>query len=214
MNNMDLWTAVSQTPKEAQKPIKGGRLNGFTDINPVWRFRMLTEVFGPCGTGWKFVIRDRQLAPAENGEVKAFVSVDLYYKENGEWSEAIPGEGGSSFVSTEKGGKYVNDECYKMALSDAIGTACKALGMSADIYFANGDRTKYTAPQAQASPAYQAPRCEVCGKPIEDIRFKSGKVSRAEDIARTTKNTQGKQMCYYCWKKAQEAANDAGDHAG
>ena len=101
-----------------------------------------------------------------------------------------------------------------MALSDAIGTACKALGMSADIYFANGDRTKYTAPQEQATPAYQAPRCEVCGKPIEDIRFKSGKVSKAADIARTTKNTQGKQMCYYCWKKAQEAANDAGDHAG
>ena len=30
-----------------------------------------------------------------------------------------------------------------MALSDAIGTACKALGMSADIYFSK-DRSKYT----------------------------------------------------------------------
>lgn len=212
MNNMDLWTAVSSTPKEAQKTIKGGRLNGFTDINPVWRFRMLTEVFGPCGIGWKYIIRDRQLVPAETGEIKAFVSVDLYYKENGEWSEAIPGEGGSSFVSTEKDKKYVNDECYKMALSDAIGTACKALGMSADIYFASGDRTKYTGAPVQPAPAYQPPRCEVCGKPIEDVKFKSGKISRADDIANTTKGLYGKRMCFYCYKKTQEAQNATGNH--
>lgn len=48
---MDIWCAVSTTPKEAQKTIKGGRLNGFTDINPMWRFKVLTECFGPCGIG-------------------------------------------------------------------------------------------------------------------------------------------------------------------
>ena len=149
MDNMTIWGKVEKTPKEAQKEIGAGRLKGFTDINPMWRFKCLTEVFGPCGIGWKFEITEKQIIPGANGEAKAFVDILLYYKWNGEWSEGVPGTGGSSLVSAEKNGLYTNDECYKMALSDAIGTACKALGMSADIYFSK-DRSKYT--EAQEAP--------------------------------------------------------------
>ena len=146
MANMDIWGKVENTPKEAQKEIGAGRLKGFTDINPMWRFKCLTELFGPCGIGWKYEITDKHIVPGANGEAKAFVDILLYYKWNGEWSEGVPGTGGSSLVSAEKSGLYTNDECYKMALSDAIGTACKALGMSADIYFSK-DRSKYTTAQ-------------------------------------------------------------------
>ena len=149
MDNMTIWGKVEKTPKEAQKEIGAGRLKGFTDINPMWRFKCLTEVFGPCGIGWKFEITEKQIVPGANGEAKAFVDILLYYKWNGEWSEGVPGTGGSSLVAAEKSGLYTNDECYKMALSDAIGTACKALGMSADIYFSK-DRSKYT--EAQEAP--------------------------------------------------------------
>lgn len=213
MDNMSIWSALSTTPQEARKTIKGGRLNGFTDINPVWRFRILTEAFGACGIGWKYRVTDKQLETAENGEVKAFVSVELFIKIDGNWSDPIPGFGGSSFVSKERGGSYVNDECYKMALSDAIGTACKALGMSADIYLERGGRTKYTAPEP-AAPAYKPPVCEMCGKPIEDVHFKSGKISKAADIARTTKELYKKRMCYYCYKKIQKQEQEYADHAG
>jgi hypothetical protein len=146
MANMDMWAKFETTPKEAQKEINAGRLKGFTDINPMWRFKKLTEVFGPCGIGWKYVITDKQIIPGANGEAKAMLDILLYYKQNGEWSEGVPGTGGSSFVSSEKNGLYTNDECFKMALSDAVGTACKALGMSADIYFSK-DRSKYTGGQ-------------------------------------------------------------------
>ena len=146
MDNMDIWGKVESTPKEAQKEIGAGRLKGFTDINPMWRFKRLTELFGPCGIGWKYEITEKHIVPGANGEAKAFVDILLYYKWNGEWSEGVPGTGGSSLVSAEKNGLYTNDECYKMALSDAIGTACKALGMSADIYFSK-DRSKYTTAQ-------------------------------------------------------------------
>ena len=81
-----------------------------------------------------------------NDEVAAFVDILLYYKKDGEWSEGVPGLGGSMFVAKEKNGHHTSDECFKMALSDAIGTACKALGMSADIYFSK-DRSKYTTAQ-------------------------------------------------------------------
>ena len=146
MDNMELFKLFEKTADEAKKTIDAGRLKGFTDINPMWRFKRLTEVFGPCGIGWKYEITSCTTIPGANDEVAAFVNILLYYKWNGAWSEGIPGFGGSSFVAKERGGMHTSDECFKMALSDAIGTACKALGMSADIYFSK-DRTKYTATQ-------------------------------------------------------------------
>lgn len=141
--NMSLFEQFRETPQEARKAITGGRLKGFTDINPMWRFKRLTEVFGPCGVGWKYEIVSQRIQPGHGNEVAAFVDILLYYKTDGTWSEGIPGVGGSTFVATEKSGVHTSDECFKMALTDAIGTACKALGMSADIHFEK-DRTKYS----------------------------------------------------------------------
>ena len=153
--NMNLFEQFRTTPPEARKQITGGRLKGFTDINPMWRFKRLTEVFGPCGIGWKYEIVSQRIQPGYGNEVAAFVDILLYYKKDGEWSEGIPGIGGSSFVAVEKNGARTSDECFKMALTDAIGTACKALGMSADIFFEN-DRTKYTGTEPEANPVEAA----------------------------------------------------------
>ena len=49
MENMDIYDRVRTAPQDALKPITGGRLNGKTDINPMWRIKTLTELFGPCG---------------------------------------------------------------------------------------------------------------------------------------------------------------------
>ena len=149
MANMKIWQALENTPKEAQKEITAGRLKGFTDINPMFRLKRLTEVFGPCGIGWKYEIVNAYTIPGANDEVAAFVDILLYYNQGDKWSDGVPGLGGSMFVAKEKNGMHTSDECFKMALSDAIGTACKALGMSADIYFSK-DRSKYT--EAQEAP--------------------------------------------------------------
>ena len=60
----------------------------------------------------------------------------------------IYGTGGSSFVAQEKNGPYMSDECFKMALTDAISVAAKALGIGADVYF-DQDRTKYSGDEGQ-----------------------------------------------------------------
>ena len=141
--NMEIYEKVRNVPKEALKEIRGGRLKGMSDINPMWRIKMLTEVFGVCGIGWKTEIVEKRLEKGSGDEVVCFVDINLYVKVDGQWSEAIPGMGGSSFVTKEKSGMHTSDECFKMAYTDAISVACKSLGFAADVYFAN-DRTKYS----------------------------------------------------------------------
>lgn len=148
MGNLEIYDKVRVVPENAQKAIQGGRLKGKTDINPMWRIKTLTDQFGICGIGWKYIITKQWLESGGGNEVSAFVNIDLFIKVDGQWSDAIPGTGGSSFVTMEKSGAYTSDECYKMALTDAISVACKSLGMGADIYWGQ-DSTKYDAKPEQ-----------------------------------------------------------------
>lgn len=144
MENFKIYEQVRSVPAEAKKNIGGGRLKGMTDINPMWRIKKLTEVFGVCGIGWKYEIVEKWIETAmAKDEITANVIINLYIRdEEGKWSDPIPGIGGSMLVASEQKGLYVNDECYKMALTDAISVACKALGMGADVYW-DKDTTKY-----------------------------------------------------------------------
>ena len=53
---LKLYNELRTVPKEAKKSIQAGRLRGKTDINPMWRIKMLTKHFGICGFGWKTTI--------------------------------------------------------------------------------------------------------------------------------------------------------------
>lgn len=155
-DNLELYNKVRTVPPKAQKAITGGRLKGMTDINPMWRIKTLTEHFGLCGTGWKYEICKQWTEPAANSEICAFVNINLYVKVGEQWSEPIPGTGGSTLVAKEKDGLHTSDECYKMALTDALSVACKALGFGADVYWEKGS-TKYDRPQPSEKPAPTTP---------------------------------------------------------
>lgn len=143
MDNLQIYNNVRKVPKEALKEIQAGRLKGKSDINPMWRIKALTEQFGVCGIGWKYEVVEKRLEHGGGNEIAAFVDINLYIKVDGEWSAAIPGTGGSSFVAQESKGPYTSDECFKMALTDAISVSCKALGFGADVYWSS-DNTKYS----------------------------------------------------------------------
>lgn len=147
MENMRLYESFRNVPEEAKKEIKAGRTKGFTDINPMWRIKKLTEEFGPCGIGWYYK-PIRKWIEQVGDEHAAFVDIELYVKLDGEWSMPISGTGGSKFATAEKSGLYVSDECYKMATTDAISVACKQLGIGADVYFGQ-DKTKYDVPSLE-----------------------------------------------------------------
>jgi hypothetical protein len=144
MENLSIYNKYREVPPEAKKEIKGGRMNGKTDINPMWRIKCLTEQFGPCGIGWYYKPVRKWLEQCGN-EIAAFVDIELFVKVDGEWSAPISGTGGSMFAANEKNGIYVSDECYKMATTDAISVACKQLGFGADVYW-QADKTKYNKP--------------------------------------------------------------------
>lgn len=137
MGNLDYYNKLKAVPQQALRQIQSGRLRGKHDINPMWRIKAMTELFGVCGIGWKYVIT-KQWTETFGSEVKVYCNIDLFIKVNGEWSDAIQGTGGSSEVSMESKGAYVSDECYKMALTDALSVAMKALGVAADVYFEAG----------------------------------------------------------------------------
>ena len=137
MGNLDYYNKLKVVPQQALRQIQSGRLRGKHDINPMWRIKAMTEQFGVCGIGWKYVIT-KQWTETFGSEVKAYCNIDLFIKVDGEWSDAIQGTGGSSEVSMESKGAYVSDECYKMALTDALSVAMKALGVAADVYFEAG----------------------------------------------------------------------------
>ena len=163
-NNLSIYNKVRAVPDDAQKKITGGRLSGKTDINPMWRIKVLTEQFGPCGIGWYYEITKQWLEAGANNEIAGFCNINLYVKDGENWSKPIAGTGGSAFIAKEKNGPYTSDEVYKMALTDAISVACKALGIGADIYW-SADKTKYDAyteeqpkstPKAETKPAPKA----------------------------------------------------------
>ena len=211
MESMKIYNDARVCPPEAQRQIQAGKLKGKTDINPMWRIKKLTELFGPCGMGWKTTDESFWTTPGANGEVVAWCSLKLWWFDNeiGEWSDPVFGIGGSMMVDTQKGNLTSNDEAFKMAYTDAISVACKALGFAADIYWnGDADRTKYgrneqrdDAPMKPAIPEMAPCNCEACGKPIRDAKNSAGEVWEARNIATYTRLKFGRSLCVGCMNK-------------
>ena len=210
MNNLDLYNKARGVPNEAKKPITAGRLKGFTDINPMWRIKRLTELFGPCGFGWWYEIVDKQIVSDEVTKQKvAFVDILLFYVDpaTGQESHGIPGTGGSSFLAQEKNGPYLSDECFKMALTDAISVAAKSIGVGADVYYEK-DRDKYNnptgkgdcppppkQPQQPSRPAYF---CADCGEELVPYNDQNGKPVSIKNHVERSHQIFGRCLCINC----------------
>lgn len=200
MDNMKIYDQVRKCPDNALRKIQAGRLKGKSDINPMWRIKALTEQFGPVGIGWTYEITKQWLEQGADGEVAAFCNINLFINPDGVWSKPIPGTGGSSFIAKERNGLYTSDECFKMALTDAISVACKALGFAADVYW-DSDKTKYS-----GSETPKEYKCAGCGKPFEAFTAKStGKTYTAAQAFHMSENKYGgKALCKECGTREME----------
>ena len=219
MENMSIYNAGRSVPAEAQKKFDNGRFKG-TDINPMWRIKKLTELFGPCGIGWYYEVISERCEEHGDTDTIAIVDLNLYIRVDGEWSKPIYGTGGNvikRFINKTQR-IDVSDEGYKMALTDALSVACKALGIGADVYF-EADRTKYTAaretqetkpvakPEAPAvnlagEPVYH---CEDCGIQIGPVIGKSGRLVSVREQLELAGPLGKKALCASCITKRVKA---------
>lgn len=194
--SLELYDKLRVVPEEAKKTIQGGRISGMTDINPMWRIKVMTDTFGICGVGWYYEVTKQWVEKGGNDEIAAFVNVDLYIKVEGEWSKPIPGNGGSMFVAKEKYGLYTSDECWKMATTDALSVAFKQLGVGADVYFEK-DRTKYSPRTGETTEKGKVAAVEPDGKRLEEG---IAKMNACQTMAEVTA----------CWKEYKDLNKDAG----
>ena len=201
MDNLRYYNAGRSVPEEAQKSFDNGKFSG-TDINPMWRIKKLTELFGPAGIGWYYEVLSER-AEEHRDMTIAIVDLNLYVKDGGEWSKPIYGTGGNVIVRQTKNGPTVSDEGYKMALTDALSVACKALGIGADIYFSK-DKTKYT---QEPQSAQAGEKCADCGNIILTKFGGDGEVkATAAQIADGSRRAYGRCLCWDCANKAKRTA--------
>lgn len=151
---MIYYNKLRRPPTTALKTIAGGRLKGKSDINPQWRFEVMTETFGPCGIGWRYEITRQWIEMGTDNRVFCFTNIHLFIYTGTGWSYPIPGTGGSMLIEKESGGLYNSDEAYKMSLTDALSVAFKALGVAADIYAGAWDGSKYIRPAVVSAPVF------------------------------------------------------------
>lgn len=199
--NMRIYEAGRAVPTEAQKSFNNGKFSG-TDINPMWRIKKLTEIFGAAGIGW-YVDNVTERAEQHGDVTMAIVNLDLHVKVNGEWSKPIYGTGGNILV--RKGN--ASDEGYKMAYTDALSVACKALGIGADIYFEK-DKTKYTEQNSKLDELEKKAEevnssnnaiCECCGSALLPYtNDKGGKVTIRQHIDGCKTKFGGHVYCWPC----------------
>ena len=149
-DNLKIWNMVKQPNQSVLKKIDFGYLKGKTDINPQWRLMAMTQAFGLVGHGWTYRITRTWSESGLDGQMMAFAEVAVKTKYEGEWGEEFYGVGGSMIAELSKGIVKSNDEGYKMAVTDALSVAFKAVGVAADIYLGNYDGSKYLRDTSEA----------------------------------------------------------------
>ena len=199
VDNLYIYGQGADVPVNAQKVIPAGNLKGMTDINPMWRIHKLTELFGPAGIGWYTEILEQWSEEGSENTVAVFCNINLYIKANGEWSKGIAGTGGSTFISKNKNGLATSDEAFKMAYTDALSVACKALGIGANIYWQGGKDSKYSAVSVEEY------KCMKCGKPFEDFTSKENKYFSAQQVYHISETKNGIPLCRECANAVKNA---------
>lgn len=150
-DNLYYYALGTDVPKDATKAFRSE--SGFqgTDISAMWRIKILTQMFGPAGIGWySEVVRYWENHEYGDHEDRVFCDVALYVRGPDGWSKPIYGTGGNRmwtwrWKDDSKSEKLwiPNDDCYKMAETDAFGSACKKLGIGGKVYWSQ-DKSKYT----------------------------------------------------------------------
>lgn len=146
--NLDLWNSLEKTAPSATKQFtRGGGFKG-TAINGTYILKRLTETFGVCGKGWRFVLDDERIETGhtlKNGDHAKvhIIRGHLEYREGDEWFSASPQFGQTMLVDENKYGTFTDEEAPKKSITDCIAKCAVQLGIGADIHMGLYDDNKY-----------------------------------------------------------------------
>ena len=148
-DNLSIWNNLDKPPKEALKTIKGGRLQGKSDINPQWRLKAMTQQFGPCGIGWGYHIEERietgMSSSERDGEKLHIAKVTLWYIWNDRRGE-VEHIGATPFSGKRRSGEtFLDEDAPKKSVTDALVKALSMIGFAGDIFLGRWDDQKYVA---------------------------------------------------------------------
>lgn len=157
MSNTRIWDRVDVTDPSATKNFTG--MGGFkgTAIKPTYLMHKATEVFGPCGEGWGWVVLEDRFdeggplqaptkewpeAPRINAKLHT-LKIELWYLGKDGQKCTIQHYGHTPFVYFQQGKIMTDWEAAKKSLTDAIGKCLQPLGFAADIHMGLFDDTAY-----------------------------------------------------------------------
>lgn len=148
--NLRIWSQIAVTPPERTKDFsRGGGFKG-TAINPTYVAERLTELFGPCGEGWRFILCEEYYEEGHtlsNGDrCKIHVvrgHLEFKTSAGGDWNRTGQQFGQTTFVGENRSGPFTDEEAPKKSITDCMTKLAAMLGMSADIFSGKWDANKY-----------------------------------------------------------------------
>ena len=200
--NTRIWDQVDVTDPSATKNFTG--MGGFkgTAIKPTYLMHKATEVFGPCGEGWGWVVLEDRFdeggplqaptkewpdAPRINSKLHT-LKIELWYLGKDGQKCTIQHYGHTPFVYLQQGKILTDWEAAKKSLTDAIGKCLQPLGFAADIHMGLFDDAAYV----------DAVRDEVAitkaeDKVAEEARQKQERLDYIKSVVETMQGAQSAQ---------------------
>lgn len=156
MGNLDLWNKYADIDPAFTKKITGKDYSG-TSPNPQYVVRCLTEMFGPVGKGFGWVVLAENFEPLGDTHLH-WCRIRFWWRDDqGEHSVEEYGQTKAAYV-TSQGKHRVDEDAPKKSLTDAIIKGASHLGIAANIFLGRWDDQKYV---AQVNEEYRSAEATV-----------------------------------------------------
>lgn len=138
LKNRELWDQLFLTDPSQTTTIEGKEYKG-TSTHPYWLTFRCTEVFGPCGDGWGFSIKNQGFEALDQETKLHWAMVQFWYMRDGKKclvehmgsTKAVYRTAGNANTPSKM--KY-DEEAPKKSVTDALVKCMSQIGLTGDIH--------------------------------------------------------------------------------
>ena len=136
-----IWDQVKKTDPRFTKKVNKG-FGEITTIDPMSQIMKMTEVFGPVGQGWSYIVDYKYFGTDNNQTAIVVAEVEIQHRidQDKGWNRYGPV---CSVQKLYRKTGALDDEAPKKAMTDAMTKAFSHLGLSADVFLGMHDNSKY-----------------------------------------------------------------------